>query len=842
MAEIQETRIPIAIEEEMKSSFMDYAMSVIIARALPDVRDGLKPVHRRILFTLNDLNLNPGRPYRKCAKIAGDVSGNYHPHGEAIVYPSLARMAQDFSLRYPLVEGQGNFGSVDGDPPAAMRYTEARMTVLTEEMLRDIDKDTVDFAPNYDETRREPVVLPSAIPNLLINGSDGIAVGMATKIPPHNLGEIVDGLAAILDKPDTSDEDLLKLIPGPDFPTGGIIHGRKGIRDAYLAGRGLVQVRAKATTEQTKRSGRDIESIIISEIPYQVNKAKLIEKIAQLVRDKVEGFEGIADLRDESDRDGMRILIELKRDGVSEYILNRLYKHTSLQGTFGVIMLALVNNQPQVLSLKSMLEHFIQHRREVIVRRTRYDLGKARERAHILEGLLIALKSIDGVIKLIRASKTPDSARTGLITKFKVTEVQAQAILDMRLQRLVALEQDKIKAEHKELKKRISYLESILADEKLVIGIIKDELQEIKKKYTNERRTKIIDATSDITMEDMIVQEEMAVTISMDGYIKRNAVSLYRSQRRGGKGVKGMQTRAEDAVKDVFVANTHEYMVFFTSRGRLHWLKVYQLPQAGRATRGKAIVNLLQLKDGETVSEALKIREFSEGRFVLMVTRKGVVKKTPLPAFGRPRAGGIIAINLDEDDELIRACETDGSRQILIATRQGKAIRFDESQVRSMGRTAAGVRGIRLAKGDEVVGAEVVTPDSVILSITQKGYGKRTAIKDYRLTSRGGKGVINLKITGKNGAVVDILQVYDTDGYLLTTIGGQIIRSEVSPVSVIGRATQGVRLINLGDEDEVVSIARIPEEEKGTLSEPDDTNGAGPSDSGTPEPSDPPSG
>ncbi len=828
MAEIQETRIPIAIEEEMKSSFMDYAMSVIIARALPDVRDGLKPVHRRILFTLDDLNLNPGKPYRKCAKIAGDVSGNYHPHGEAIVYPSLARMAQDFSLRYPLVEGQGNFGSVDGDPPAAMRYTEARMTALTEEMLRDIDKDTVDFAPNYDETRREPVVLPSAIPNLVINGSDGIAVGMATKIPPHNLGEIVDGLAAILDEPDTSDEALLKLIPGPDFPTGGIIHGRKGIKDAYLTGRGLVQVRAKAKTEITKRSGREIESIVITEIPYQVNKAKLIEKIAQLVRDKVEGFEGIADLRDESDRDGMRILIELKRDGVSEYILNRLYKHTSLQGTFGVIMLALVNNQPQVLSLKSMLEHFIQHRREVVVRRTRYDLGKARERAHILEGLLVALKSIDAVIKLIRASKTPDSARTGLMTKFKVTELQAQAILDMRLQRLVALEQDKIKAEHKELKKKILHLESVLADEKLVIRIIQDELQEIKKKYTNERRTEIIDATSEITLEDMIVEEDMAVTISMDDYIKRNAVSLYRSQRRGGKGVKGMQTRAEDAVKDVFVANTHEYMVFFTSRGRLHWLKVYQLPQAGRASRGKAIVNLLQLKDGETVSAALKVREFSEGRFILMVTRKGIVKKTPLPSFGRPRVGGIIAINLDEDDELIRAHETDGSRQILIATRQGKAIRFEEGQVRSMGRNAAGVRGIRLAKGDEVIGAEVVTPDSVILSITQKGYGKRTALKDYRLTARGGKGVINLKITEKNGSVVDILQVHETDGYLLTTIGGQIIRSEVSPVSVIGRATQGVRLINLGDEDKVVAIARIPEEEKGALSESGDINGAGP--------------
>jgi len=813
LAEIQETRIPVAIEEEMKSSFMDYAMSVIIARALPDVRDGLKPVHRRILVTLNDLNLRTGRPYRKCAKIAGDVSGNYHPHGEAIVYPSLVRMAQPFSLRYPLVEGQGNFGSVDGDPPAAMRYTEARMTAFTEEMLRDLEKETVDFAPNYDETRQEPVVLPSSIPNLLINGSDGIAVGMATKIPPHNLGEIVDGLMALLDKPDLPGENLLKLIPGPDFPTGAIINGRNGIRDAYLTGRGLIQVRAKARVEVGKRSGHEVEAIVVTEIPYQVNKAKLVEKIADLVRDK--HIEGIADLRDESDRDGMRIVIELKRDGVSGYILNQLYKHTSMQGTYGVIMLALVNNQPRVLPLKDLLWHFIQHRREVVVRRTQYDRRKARERAHLLEGLLVALEHIDAVIKLIRRSQTPEDARSGLMKSFKITQIQAQAILDMRLQRLVALERKKVEAEHKELKKTIAHLEAVLADEKLVIGIIKDEFLAIKKKYGDKRRTAIVEEESEITLEDMLIEEEMAVTVSRGGYVKRNPISLYRSQHRGGKGVRGMQTRAEDFVESVFVASTHDYMLFFTTRGRLHWIKVHQLPQAGRASRGRALVNLLQLKDGETVSAALAVREFSKGKYVLMVTRKGVIKKTALPLFANPRAGGIIAINLDADDELARARITDGTRQVFLATRRGKAIRFKESQVRAMGRNAAGVRGISLAKDDEIVGAEVVTPESVVLSVTERGYGKRTALKDYRLTKRGGKGVINLRITGKNGPVVAVRQVYDTDEYLIMTGGGKLLRGRIQDISIIGRATQGVRLINIKDEDQVVSIARIEEKDNG---------------------------
>ncbi|MFQ5912510.1 MAG: DNA gyrase subunit A [Nitrospinota bacterium] len=822
MAELQETRIPVAIEEEMKSSFMAYAMSVIIARALPDVRDGLKPVHRRILVTLNDLGLRPGRPYRKCAKIAGDVSGNYHPHGEAIVYPSLVRMAQGFSLRYPLVEGQGNFGSVDGDPPAAMRYTEARMTVFTEEMLADIEKETVDFVPNYDETLQEPVVLPSAIPNLVVNGSDGIAVGMATKVPPHNLGEVVDGLIALLDDSELPAEKLLKLVPGPDFPTGAIIHGRKGIRSAYLTGRGLIQVRANARVEIAKRSGREIESIVVTEIPYQVNKAKLIEKIADLVREK--HIEGIADLRDESDRDGMRIVIELKRDGVSGFVLNQLYKHTPMQGTYGVILLALVNNQPRVLPLKDMLQHFIHHRREVVVRRTQYDLRKARERAHVLEGLLVALKHLDAVIKLIRGSRTADDARAGLMKNYRITQTQAQAILDMRLQRLVALEREKIQAEHKELMKTIARLEAVLADETLVIGIIKDELLEIKKKYADPRRTAIIEETSEITLEDMLVEEDVVVTISHDGYVKRTPLSLYRSQHRGGRGVKGMETRKDDIIEDIFVASTHDTMLFFTTRGRLHWLKVHQLPQAGRASRGKALVNLLRLEDGEAVSAALRVREFSEGKHVLMVTRKGVVKKTPLSMFGNPRAGGIIAIGLAESDELVQARITDGTRQVFLGTRQGKAIRFEECQVRPMGRNAAGVRGISLAKGDEIIGAEVVTPESVILSVTEEGYGKRTAVRDYRLTSRGGKGVINLKITEKNGPVVRVREMHDTDEYLLVTASGQSMRASVGEIPVIGRATQGVRLMRLDEGDKVVSIARPRAEER----EPGHrTNGSG---------------
>ncbi len=820
MNQIQESRIPVPIEEEMKSSFMDYAMSVIIARALPDVRDGLKPVHRRILVTLNDLNLRPGRGFRKCAKIAGDVSGNYHPHGEAIVYPSLVRMAQDFSLRYPLVEGQGNFGSVDGDPPAAMRYTEARMTALTEEMLQDLEKETADLVPNYDETRREPVVLPSAIPNLVVNGSDGIAVGMATKIPPHNLTEVVGGITALLDDPDLSPETLLGHIPGPDFPTGAVIYGRKGIRDAYLTGRGLLQLRAPASTERIKRAGREIEAIIINEIPYQVNKAKLIERIADLVRDKK--VEGISDLRDESDREGMRIVIELKREAVFSVTLNQLYRHTSMQVTFGVILLALVNNQPRILNLKELLVHFINHRKDVVVRRTQFDLKKAQDRAHILEGLLVALGKIDAVIKLIRGSKTAEEARAGLIGQFKITQVQAQAILEMRLQRLVALERKKIEAEHQELTEKIARFKAILADEKLVIQVVREELLEIKKKYGDERRTQVVDETSEIAFEDTLVEEDMAVTLSRSGYIKRNAVSLYRSQRRGGKGVRGMGTKEEDFVESLFVASTHDTVLFFTNQGRVHWLKVYQLPQASRAAKGKNIVNLLKLKEGETVSQALPVRDFDEKRFVLMVTRKGVLKKTVLSAFRRPKAGGIIAIQLKEGDELEAVRLTDGQREIFLGSSKGKAVRFPEERVRSMGRTAAGVRGMALGQGDVIVGAEVVAEGCTVLSVTERGYGKRTSLEDYRLTNRGGKGIINLKVVAKNGPVVGIMQVYEDDEFILITSGGQVIRSKVKDIAVRGRGTQGVRVINLASGDRVVGVARLPEQEETDELDPQD--------------------
>ena len=827
MNQIQESRIPVPIEEEMKSSFMDYAMSVIIARALPDVRDGLKPVHRRILVTLNDLNLRPGRGFRKCAKIAGDVSGNYHPHGEAIVYPSLVRMAQDFSLRYPLVEGQGNFGSVDGDPPAAMRYTEARMTALTEEMLQDLEKETADLVPNYDETRREPVVLPSAIPNLVVNGSDGIAVGMATKIPPHNLTEVVGGIAALLDDPGLSPETLLGHIPGPDFPTGAVIYGRKGIRDAYLTGRGLLQLRAPASTERIKRAGREVEAIIINEIPYQVNKAKLIERIADLVRDKK--VEGISDLRDESDREGMRIVIELKREAVFSVTLNQLYRHTSMQVTFGVILLALVNNQPRILNLKELLVHFINHRKDVVVRRTQFDLKKAQDRAHILEGLLVALGKIDAVIKLIRGSKTAEEARAGLIGQFKITQVQAQAILEMRLQRLVALERKKIEAEHQELTEKIARFKAILADEKLVIQVVREELLEIKKKYGDERRTQIVDETSEITFEDTLVEEDMAVTLSRSGYIKRNAVSLYRSQRRGGKGVRGMGTKEEDFVESLFVASTHDTVLFFTNQGRVHWLKVYQLPQASRAAKGKNIVNLLKLKEGETVSQALPVRDFDEKRFVLMVTRKGVLKKTVLSAFRRPKAGGIIAIQLKEGDELEAVRLTDGQREIFLGSSKGKAVRFPEERVRSMGRTAAGVRGMALGQGDVIVGAEVVAEGCTVLSVTERGYGKRTSLEDYRLTNRGGKGIVNLKVVAKNGPVVGIMQVYEDDEFILITSGGQVIRSKVKDIAVHGRGTQGVRVINLASGDRVVGVARLPEqEETDELAPQDGDQAAGP--------------
>ena len=801
----------VSIEKELSTSFMDYAMSVIIARALPDVRDGLKPVHRRILVTLHDLGLTHTKAFRKCAKISGDVSGNYHPHGEAVVYPALARMAQDFSLRALLVDGQGNFGSIDGDPPAAMRYTEARMTELAENTLADIDKETVDYVFNYDNTRTEPTVLPSRVPNLLLNGSTGIAVGMATNIPPHNLGELCDALVLVLEKENVSASQLLKVMPGPDFPTAGIVHGRAGIREYFANGRGHVQLRARAVVEVDSRTGR--QSIVVTEIPFMVNKARLIEKIADLVRNQK--ISDISDLRDESDRSGMRIVVELKRDAVGAAVLNQLYKHTQMQATIGVILLALVNNQPRVMPVQEMLDHFLRFRREIVLRRSRFELRKAEERAHVLEGYRIALKNIDAVVKLIRKSKTPEAAREGLKKKFKLSQAQAQAILDMRLQRLTALEQDKIEEEYKGLRKAIAHLKRILAEGELQTKIIKKEILEIKKKFADERRTEIIDETGEIALEDMIVEEDMAVTISNSGYIKRNAVSLYRNQRRGGKGVMGMGTKEEDFVEQLFIASTHDYMLFFTNNGRCHWLKVHALPQAGRSARGKAVVNLLHLSAGERVSAVMPVRKFEPDKYILMATRRGVLKKSELSAFSRPRQGGIIAIGLNKGDELIGVGQTDGTREVFLGTRMGKAVRFPESKVRPMGRGARGVRGIRLAEKDEVVGMEIVSPMDNILTATKLGYGKQSRVEAYRVTNRGGKGVINIKVTKKNGPVIGIRRVGEEDEIMLITTGGKLIRMRAADVSVIGRATQGVRLIGVKGGDRVAALARIEENTNG---------------------------
>ena len=802
----------VSIEQEMSVSFMDYAMSVIIARALPDVRDGLKPVQRRILTTLNDLGLSHNKAFRKCAKIAGDVSGNYHPHGEAVVYPALARMAQEFSLRGLLVDGQGNFGSVDGDPPAAMRYTEARLTLLAENLLADIEKDTVDYIPNYDNTRTEPSVLPSRVPNLLLNGSTGIAVGMATNIPPHNLGELCDTLVHVLENADATLEEILERMPGPDFPTAGIINGRSGIRSYYETGRGSVQMRARSVVEINARTNR--QSIVVTEIPYALNKSRLIEKIADLVR--AQKIMDISDIRDESDRSGMRIVIDLKRDAVGGAVLNQLYKHTQMQTSFGVILLALVNNQPRVMGVKEMLFHFLRYRREVVLRRSRFELKKAENRAHILEGYRIALDNIEEVIALIRGSKTPEEARGGLMRNFSLTQPQAQAILEMRLQRLTGLERDKIEAEYEELQKTIAHLREVLVYGKLQTSIIKKELLEVREKFADERRTEIVDETSEISLEDMIVEEDMAVTISNSGYIKRNAITLYRSQRRGGKGVMGMGTKQEDFVEQLFIASTHDYMMFFTSRGRCHWLKVHEIPQGGRAARGKAIVNVLQLAAGEFVSAVMPVRKFEPDRYILMATRKGVLKKTQLTAFSRPRAGGIIALNLDEGDELIGVGQTDGNLDVFLGTKDGKAIRFPEGKVRAMGRNTRGVRGIDLAKDDYVIGMEVVSPGDIILTATEFGYGKRSRVDDYRLTNRGGKGVINIKVTEKNGPVIGIQRVTEDDEFMLITIGGQLIRSRVQKVSIIGRATQGVRLIGVKEGDRVAALARIEENGNGS--------------------------
>lgn len=800
--------LQINIEDEMRTAFLDYAMSVIIARALPDVRDGLKPVHRRALLTLYDLNLTPDRGYRKCAKICGDISGNYHPHGEGVVYPSVVRLAQRFAMRYPLVDGQGNYGSVDGDPPAAMRYTEARMTEICQEMLRDLEKETVDFIPNYDGTREEPVVLPSTIPNLLMNGSAGIAVGMATNIPPHNLCELVDGLVAMLADPWISIEELMQLIPGPDFPTAGLIYGTEGIRDAYQSGRGLITMRARALIEHSKRTSR--EQIIITELPYQVNKAKLVEKIAELVRDRK--IEGISDLRDESDREGMRVVIELGRGAQGEVVLNQLYKQTPMQSTFGVIMLALVGNQPRIMPLKELMSQFLEHRKEVVTRRTRFDLRKARERAHILEGLRVALEQLDRVIELIRAAESPAVAREQLIATLSLTEEQAQAILDMRLQRLTALERDRILQELAELEQRIIELEGILADEVKVRAIIKEELLGIKDKYGDERRTEIVEEAVELNIEDLIPQEDVVVTVSRGGYIKRTPARVYRSQHRGGKGIKAMETKEEDFVEHFYIANTHHYILWFTNIGKVHWLKVYEIPEGTRASRGKALVNLLQLDDGENISAMVPVEEFASARYVIMTTKRGLVKKTPLAAFGNPRAGGIRAISLDDGDELIAVRLTDGSQHIFLGTADGQAIQFREADVRPMGRTARGVIGIDLEAGDAVVAMEVVNPGATMLTVCEHGHGKRTPLDEYRVQGRGGKGLINIKVTERNGRVVGIKQVTEADELMIMTTAGNLIRLPVRELAVISRNTQGVRLISLGDDDAVASVATIEEE------------------------------
>jgi len=801
--------VPVPIEEEMKKSYIDYAMSVIVGRALPDIRDGLKPVHRRILYAMKELSLEHNKPYKKSARIVGEVLGKYHPHGDMAVYDSLVRMVQEFSMRYPLVDGQGNFGSIDGDSAAAMRYTEARMAAITREMLVDIEKETVDWAPNFDESLYEPRILPAALPNLLINGSSGIAVGMATNIPPHNLSELIDGIVLLIDNPETPLKELMKKIPGPDFPTGGIICGKEGIKKAYEAGRSPIKVRAKAGIEQQK-GGK--ESIVITEIPYQVNKTNVIESIANLVQDK--RVEGISDVRDESDKDGMRLVIDLKRDANSQVILNQLYKRTQLETTFGIIFLSLVDNQPRVLSLKHMLELFIEHRQEIIARRTKFDLRKAQERAHILEGLKICLSSLDKVIKIIRRSKNTPEAREALMDNFGLSEAQAQAILEMQLQRLTALEREKIEKEYLELIKRINALKAILADPKKVLAIIKEELLSLQKKYGDERRTQIVAKVEELEIEDLIAEEDVVITISHAGYIKRLPVSAYRKQRRGGKGVTGAAMKDEDFIEHLFVASTHDYLLIFTDKGRAYWLKVYEIPQAGRTAKGKAIVNLLQLSSGENIAALIQVKEFAEGKFLIMATANGQIKKTDLMAYSHPRKGGINAITIKEKDKLISCKLTEGDSEVFIATREGKAIRFSEKDVRDMGRTASGVRGISLAKKDFVIGMELVKKDATLLTVTENGFGKRTPMDEYRAQSRGGKGIINIKTTKTNGLVVGLNAVTDKDEVMLITSSGMIVRCPIKDIRTTGRSTQGVRLMRLGNKDKVVAVARLAAKEE----------------------------
>jgi DNA gyrase subunit A len=806
-------RLPVNIEDEMKKSYMDYAMSVIIGRALPDVRDGLKPVHRRVLYAMYREGLLSNRPYSKCAGIVGEVLKKYHPHGDAAVYDTLVRMAQHFNLRLPLIDGQGNFGSIDGDPPAAYRYTEARLTALSESMMSDIDLDTVDFTPNFDGTVDEPIVLPTAVPNLLVNGASGIAVGMATNVPPHNLKEVVDGTLFVLDNPELPEDELrrglVERIPGPDFPSAAFVHGRQGIEQAYKTGRGTIQLRARAEIEEV---GKDRQAIVVGEIPYQVNKAKLLERIAELVRDRK--IEGISDLRDESDRSGMRIVLDLKRGEVAQVVLNNLYKHTALQTTFGVNMLAIVDNRPKVLSLLEVIQLFVDFRRDVVRRRTAFELRKAEARAHILEGFVQALDHLDAVIELIRASANPADARQELMTRYEFTELQAQAILDLQLQRLTGMEREKIVAEHEEIKKKVEELRSILASEEKIRGIIRDELGELKEKYGDDRRTEIIAKTREIRIEDMIAEEDMVITLSHSGYVKRSPVSVYRKQKRGGKGRIGMRTREEDFVDRLFIASTHTYILIFSDRGRVYWLKVHEIPNVGTTGKGKAIVNLVAMRREEKVAAVCAVREFPEDRFVLMATRSGKVKKTPLSAFAYPKSKGIIAMGIGKEDAVIAAAVTDGEDEAILATRKGLTVRFRETDVRPMGRTAGGIRGIALGPEDEVVGMSVVEREGTVLTITEKGYGKRSDIDAYRLQSRGGKGVINIRTTGRNGDVVAVHVVREKDEVMVITAKGMLLRLRVEGISSFGRFAQGVRVIQLDEGDQVVAVAKLAEKQE----------------------------
>ena len=810
-------KFPVNIEDEMKRSYMDYAMSVIIGRALPDVRDGLKPAHRRVLYGMRTMGLASNRAYRKCAKIVGEVMGNYHPHGDASIYDTLVRLAQDFNMRYPLVDGQGNFGSIDGDPPAAMRYTEARPEGLAEAMMTDLDKETVDFVPNYDETTEEPTVLPTTFPNLLVNGSAGIAVGMATNIPPHNMREIIDGVIAVIDSRGKSKEArtraLLLTVPGPDFPSGGFIVGRQGIFQAYTTGRGAITLRARTEIEESKKG--DKVSLVVTEIPYQVNKKRLIENIAELHREKT--VEGISDLRDESDRDGMRIVIELKRGEVPEVVLNNLYKHTQLQTTFGIIMLAIVGGRPRVLSLLEVIENFVEFRREVVRRRTEFELRKAEARAHILEGLKIALDHLDEVIRLIRGSKNPLEAREGLMSNFGLSQIQAQAILDMQLQRLTGLERQKIVDELADIMRTIERLRAILSSDTLLMEIVVSELKAVKDRYQDERRTEIIDESGELRIEDLIADEDVAITVTNTGYIKRTAISTYRMQRRGGKGRIGMRTREEDFVSHLFVASTHSYIMIFSDRGRAYWLKVHAVPDAGAGGKGKAIANLVAMQPGEKIAALLAVKDFpdqDDQQYVVMGTRKGVIKKTDLTSFRNPRADGIIAMGVDENDAVIAVELSDGKEQIVIGTRNGMAIRFEESDVRAMGRGAYGVRGITLRDDDEVVGMEVVRPGGTVLTVAQNGYGKRTDLEEYRLQSRGGYGVIDIQTSDRNGKVVATVFVTDDDQVMLISQQGMMLRTRAADLRVIGRATQGVRLIEMEEGDMVVGVAKLAEREE----------------------------